>query len=715
VKPTKKSGIEPQKHGPRSPQASGRDPSRFKKLLIAVLALCAITLLAFSNSFQAGFTLDSKGILLDDPRVREATPQNIDLIFQHTYWWPTGESGLYRPLTTLTYLFNYAVLGNANHSAVYHWINLILHICNVLLVFALALRLVRGFWPSVFIAALWAVHPVLTESVTNIVGRADLLAGFALLSGFMLYLKSTEATGSVRLICLAGLAAVTAVGIFSKESAVAIVGVVACYELIWWRERKHDRGLLFGWIAILVPIVAMLYQRSVVLAASPPAEFPFTDNPLVGADFWTARLTALATIPRYLWLTLWPAKLSSDYSYAAIPLAHGSVQDGIAWAIVAVVIAVVVALYRWNRVAFFMACFAAVTFAPTSNLLFPIGATMAERFLYLPSIGVLACLVMLLYASTERLTITSAMPALVPVALCVIVCGFAVRTWVRNQDWRDDLAMATATIRSTPNSAKAHKLMAHSLFDSDASHSNIDQVIAEAEKALAILDPLPDSRNTPDAYLWAGFYYVTKNELQAQNHDKEGYQRARQILERCLAIGQAGQTAYNRRLEAQGAGIPSASPILAEAHRLLSATYLRLGDTDKASQAAGNALSGDVLNPEGYRRMADVLLANHRAEEAAVVLMRGMFITSDLGLRQDLMNVYRSGIDSQKCAIVAGPNGPAINPACELVHEHICAAAADTIRARLAVGPRDVARTQKKTFLRDYGCPAGPLDSVLPD
>jgi len=113
--------------------------------------------------------------------------------------------------------------------------------------------------------------------------------------------------------------------------------------------------------------------------------------------------------------------------------------------------------------------------------------------------------------------------------------------------------------------------------------------------------------------------------------------------------------------------------------------------------------------------MADVLLANHRAEEAAVVLMRGMFITSDLGLRQDLLNLYRSGIDTEKCAIIAGPNGPAINPACELVHQHICAAAADTIRARLTVEPRDVAQTQKKTFLRDYGCPAGPLNSVLPD
>ena len=370
--------------------------------------------------------------------------------------------------------------------------------------------------------------------------------------------------------------------------------------------------------------------------------------------------------------------------------------------------------------AFFMACFAAVAFAPMSNLLFPIGATMAERFLYLPSIGVLVCLVLLIYASAERFRLNSFSPALVPVALCIAVSGLAARTWVRNQDWLNNLAMATATLRSSPESAKAHELMAHSLFESDAGHSNLDQVIAEAEKALAILDPLPDSRNTPDAYLWAGFYYLTKDEIQVQNRSKgpvgaESYERARQILERCISIGQAGQAAYNRTGDAQRLGTPSVSPVITEARRLLSATYLRMGDADKASDLAAKALSRDVLNPKGYRRMADVLLANRRVDEAAILLMRGMFITSDLGLRQDLLNVYRSGIDSEKCAIIQGPNGPAINPRCEIVHRHICAAAPETIRARLSAGQRDLAQTQKKTFLRDYGCPAGPLDSVLPD
>ncbi len=221
-----------------------------KEYLLAGAALCAITLLVYANSFRSGFVLDNAFLILQDPRVAAATSRNVRLILQHTYYWPQLESGLYRPITTLSYLVNYAVLGESNQPSGYHWFNLFLQALNALLVFALALRLVRKFRPSAFIAPaafislLWAVHPVLTESVTNIIGRSDLLAAASVLSGFWFYLKSTEATGWRRLGWLAGLGAVTAVGVFSKESAVSILGVIALYELTWWKDRRNVRGFI---------------------------------------------------------------------------------------------------------------------------------------------------------------------------------------------------------------------------------------------------------------------------------------------------------------------------------------------------------------------------------------------------------------------------------------------------------------------------------------
>src|SRR5580704_17942235 len=122
-------------------------------------ALGLLTLLAFSNSFSAGFTLDNQVLLLEDTRIQTASSANLAEIIRHTYWWPNGESGLYRPLTTFSYLLNYAILEDGDRPGGYHWINFLLHTANVIVLFALMLRLLagraRGFGAAFAIAALW--------------------------------------------------------------------------------------------------------------------------------------------------------------------------------------------------------------------------------------------------------------------------------------------------------------------------------------------------------------------------------------------------------------------------------------------------------------------------------------------------------------------------------------------------------------------------------
>lgn len=688
MKNRKERGAAP--HANRGNLGSESVPPR-KRQLLAAAALCAVTLLVYSNSFGTGFPLDNQGLILQDTRIREANSQNIGLIFQHTCWWPVGESGLYRPFTTLSYLFNYAVLGDGDHAAGYHWVNWLLHAGNVLLVYALARRFLRDFWPPVFLAAVWAVHPVLTESVTNIVGRADLLAGMTTLSGFLMYLKSTETAGWRRAGWLAGLMAVTGAGVFSKESAVTVLAVVALYELAWWKDRRQVQGLFLGCLAMLPPIQAMLYQRAAVLAGSAPTVFPFTDNPVAAADFWTGRLTAVKVMAKYLGLLAWPAKLSCDYSYAQIRTVSGGVQDWTGWLAVAAVAAAVALLARRNRGAFFVAGSALMTFLPASNLLFPIGTIMAERFLYLPSIALAACVVAVIGAMARRVRVA----AIAPVALCAIAAGFAVRTWARNADWQDDLTLATAAVRTSPRSFKSHKMLAAALFDSDPSHANIGRVIEEAEKSLAVLDPLPDSLNNSETYRRASGYYFVKGGMAAGPESVRAYRRSLELLLRCASMVKADHVK------------------LADVQRLLSAAYLRLGDTRKASDAAGQARMLDPENPDMYLQVSAVHLAGNRGEDAAITLMEGVLMTKDPNLRAELVNLYRNGLDAKGCALMPGADGPALNPSCETVHRHLCAASAGTIQLHLESGRRDLAEEMRTTAMRDFACPAGPLDQVL--
>ena len=237
------------------------------------------------------------------------------------------------------------------------------------------------------LAALWGVHPLLTESITNIVGRADLLAAFGVLAGLLCYVKSATALGRRKLLWMAAMLIAQAVGIFSKENAAVLPGIMLLYDLTW-RRRAAWRERLLTYSAVALPLAAFFCLRATmpmhILAR-------FGDNPLMGAGFWTARLTAIKVIGKYLWLFVWPARLSADYSYNAVPLFGWQPvdwEDAKALIALAVCLGAVLLAVRWYRTRkplFFFLAFFFVALAPASNLAILIGSIMAERFVYLPS------------------------------------------------------------------------------------------------------------------------------------------------------------------------------------------------------------------------------------------------------------------------------------------------------------------------------------------
>src|SRR5215472_12493179 len=108
---------------------------------LRILALWALTVLAYSNSFRGGLVLDNSFAISQDTRIRALTSQNIHLILTEELWYNRSTTGLYRPLTTFSYLLNYAVLGNGTNTAGYHTVNLAIHLANILLVYWLGLLL----------------------------------------------------------------------------------------------------------------------------------------------------------------------------------------------------------------------------------------------------------------------------------------------------------------------------------------------------------------------------------------------------------------------------------------------------------------------------------------------------------------------------------------------------------------------------------------------
>jgi tetratricopeptide (TPR) repeat protein len=428
-----------------------------------VLALWALVLAAYSNSFRAGLVFDSAMVITGDTRIRAATPRNLGLILTEGYWHGNTTSGLYRPLTTASYLVNYAVFGNGTNPAGYHWVNLALHSANVLLVYLLGLLVLGEAAPAFALAALWGVHPLLTESVTNIVGRADLLAAFGVLAGLLSYAKSASATGWRKLLWVAAMLIAQAVGIFSKENAAVLPGIMLLYDLTW-RRRAAWRGRALAYAALLPPLAVFFCLR---------VRFPmhilarFGDNPLMSAGFWTARITAFKVIGKYLWLFVWPAHLSADYSYNAVPLfgwQPADSEDAKALLALAVCLGAAVLAVRWYRgrkPLFFFLAFFFVALAPMSNLAVLIGSIMAERFLYLPSIGLAGCVVAALCAFGPLVSRERLRTAWVALGLLCLVC--AVRTYARNLDWLDDRSLWTSAVDVCPESSKTHNNLGSAL------------------------------------------------------------------------------------------------------------------------------------------------------------------------------------------------------------------------------------------------------------
>lgn len=459
-----------------------------------MLALSALTFAAYSNSFQGGLIFDSSQVILHDARIRAFTPENLGLILTRTY--SKTSSALYRPLTTFTYLLNYTVFGNATHPAGYHWVNLALHIANVLLVYLLCVLVFESAAPAFAAAALWGVHPLLTDSVTNIVGRADLLAAFGVLFGLLCYIKSASAARGVKPLWLAALAIAQALALFSKENGAILPGLMLLYDLAWpkraaWRTRAPAYAVL------ALPFAAFAYLRAALPMHIAAAT---TDNPLLTADFLTARLTAIKVIGKYLWRFLWPAQLSPDYSYNAIPVFGWRATWEDAKTLIALIACVAAAGFaiRYRRTRpplFFFLAFFFVALLPTSNLLIPIGSIMAERFVYLPSIGLAACVAAVIGSLSPKKTPHSPTPSPTPfflLALAVLCLASAARTYARNFDWHDERSLWTSAVSVVPDSAKAHYNLGTALLDTPG---ELPGAIAQFETALRINPGYADAHN----------------------------------------------------------------------------------------------------------------------------------------------------------------------------------------------------------------------------
>jgi hypothetical protein len=143
---------------------------------VSLLLVVTAAVVAYLNAGGGALVFDAKVIVGENPAVQTWSAESVRYLFTHDYWQPMATDGLYRPLTTLSFLFDRGVLGHGDAAFGYVVENVALHAICAMLVYALVWQAARRRWAATVAALLFAVHPITTEAVTNVVGRADLLA-----------------------------------------------------------------------------------------------------------------------------------------------------------------------------------------------------------------------------------------------------------------------------------------------------------------------------------------------------------------------------------------------------------------------------------------------------------------------------------------------------------------------------------------------------------
>ena len=665
--------------------------SRPRPHLARLAAIWLLALAAYSNSFRAGLIFDNQTIILKDTRIRAVTAENLRSIFSAEYWSTNNSTGLYRPFTTLTYLFNWAVLGDGGSPAGYHWINFGLHAVNIALVYALGLMLFSEATPAWVMAGLWAVHPVLTESVTNAVGRADMLAAASVLGGLLCYAALSNARRGSRAYWLVALGPIGAIGIFSKESAIVLVAAMLLWD--WMGEAVGWSARWLAYAALAPGYLLFFWLRGRMLAGTRVGSVAAVDNPLMAADFWTARITAIKALGLGLWKMCWPQHLSADYSYNQIPLFRWKLGDWQDWqAILALAVCLAAASvaawgFRRAKPVFFLIGFTFAALAPTANLLLRIGTIFAERFLYLPAVGVAGL------AALGLSRILRKRSTLVGVAI-LVAAALAARTWLRNEDWRDERALFTAVTEDSPASAKGHYLLASMTITSD--RRLVDQALAQGLQAVEIVKPLPDAESEGGAYYVTGMCQRLKGDDAATPAARaEWYRQALESLLRARAID-----TVQREREGAGAVLTDNVPAYLELGRV----YERLGRTEDAISALR---FGRSLHPmaEISEELSAIYAGMGDMPGAARSLVEGVLLDpTQERLTGELASLYRQAFP-QSCALQQTANGTFIDRDCPLVRGQICQGARNLAEAYQTAGRPTQAAEVLRAAASNFQCP----------
>jgi hypothetical protein len=418
----------------------------------AALAAALLAIVVYLPSLRNGFALDDTPVIEENPRAHSVRAALA--AFDEPWWPPPHDAGLWRPLTIVSFAADWELSGGS--ATWLHAGNVLWHATATGLVVPLLVPLV-GPAGALLGAMVFAVHPVHVEAVANLVGRAELMAAVFVMLALLAARRARAAreVGAASLPAEAGVAVAALAALFSKEHAVVLIALLALDEAVLGRAgaRLPPRT----WVAVTLLIVLWFMARRAVDAGQ---SFGAVAPTFFGLDTVGRLSTMMPVVFEVVRLLVWPYALSPDYHPRVVDRLEAPTVPGMAGALLLLALAALaVALWRRNRAASAGLLVTGVAWSPTSNLLFPSGVVLAERTLYLPSLGVAvlagAAYVALLRRAGSRAALLVA---------TVILAAAALRTLTRIPVWENTRAVVIDGVLTRPESYKVRQAAARVLM-----------------------------------------------------------------------------------------------------------------------------------------------------------------------------------------------------------------------------------------------------------
>ncbi|XP_030571961.1 protein O-mannosyl-transferase TMTC3 [Drosophila novamexicana] len=630
--------------------------SSSQRNLLEFLCICVACVLCYYNSTQCGLVFDDVSAIRDNKDLRPSTP--LRNVFLNDFWGTPMRKEhshkSYRPLTVLTFRFNYLL--HALDPFGYHLVNLLLHVAVCLLwrrVCRLLLRQcaagsnetpsstsasasVSSLNTCAFVASLlFATHPVHTEAVTGVVGRAELLSSICYLGAFLSYAHATG--GSPRRtnwasLCLCFGSCLLA-SMLCKEQGITVAGICAVYELFVVQQvrplhlchvvlrmfeeqppaklgqtsARRWSSTLWKRLAFLAFItVALLVGRVYVMGSQLPI-FTRFDNPASAAATPVRQLTYGYLIYLNCWLLLYPSLLCCDWTMGTVPLLEGFADPrNLATLCTFLGLGTLAAKACFSRnlsqSRTLLMCLGWIVlpFLPASNLFFPVGFVVAERILYMPSMGY--CLMVAYGYHQLQRRWRLRWGRLAQTALVALLVAHGLKTHQRNWDWRTEYSLFMSGVHVNQRNAKLYNNVGHALEN----EGRYDEALMYFQQAVHI--------QTDDigAHINVGRTY---NNLKRYAEAEQAYMRAKALFPQAKA-----GVSYHARIA------PNHLNVFINLANLISKNQTRLEEADHLYRQAISMRSDYV---QAYINRGDILMKLNRTAQAQEVYEQALLYDSE--------------------------------------------------------------------------------------